>query len=74
MDFRNYLKRWVDRYFYNARLLNNSVPFAEFRRRSQIDSNVKASGDRAEFARHIRKNVPGMTIDAEYHNADSSPT
>jgi hypothetical protein len=64
-DVRHYLNGWVDRYFYDARLLNNSVPFAEFRRRSQVDPNVKASEDIAEFARHIRKDVPGMTPEAE---------
>jgi len=60
IDLRHYLNGWVDRYFYDVRLLNTQFPFAELRRRSRIDPAVKASEDVEEFARHIREAVPGM--------------
>lgn len=73
LDFRHYLNGWVDRYFYDARLLNTSFPFAEFRRRSQVDPRVSAAEAIEEYARRIRKDIPGMTTDAENPNATASP-
>jgi hypothetical protein len=64
-DFRHYLNGWVDRYFYDARLLNTSFSFAELRRRSQVDPGVKSSEIVDEFSRRIRKDVPGMTPEEE---------
>jgi hypothetical protein len=60
LDFRHYFNGWVDRYFYEARLLNTSMPFPEFRRRSRVDPAVSASEEIEVFARRIRENVPGM--------------
>jgi len=59
-DFRHYLNGWVDRYFYDARLLNSQIPFAELRRRSRVKETVQASEPTAEFSQHIRESVPGM--------------
>lgn len=59
-DLRHYLNGWVDRYFYDTRLLTAEFPFAELRRRSQVDPAVKASEDIEEFSQHIRESVPGM--------------
>ena len=59
-DFRHYLNGWVDRYFYDTRLLNTQFPFAELRQRSRVNPAVKASEDIEEFAQHIRESVPGM--------------
>jgi hypothetical protein len=63
VDFRHFLNGWVDRYFYDARLLDTSLPFAEFRRRSRVDPAVSASLGVEEFAHRIRENVPGMNTD-----------
>ncbi|MEY2920784.1 MAG: hypothetical protein RL261_2089 [Pseudomonadota bacterium] len=59
-DLRHYLNGWVDRYFYDTRLLNTQFPFAELRRRSRVNPDVKASEDIEDFAQHIRESVPGM--------------
>ena len=59
-DLRHYLNGWVDRYFYDTRLLNTQFPFAELRRRSRVNPAVKADEDIEEFSQHIRETVPGM--------------
>ena len=61
-DFRHYLNGWVDRYFYDTRLLSTEFPFAELRRRSRVNPAVQASEDVVEFAQHIRESVPGMNL------------
>lgn len=61
IDFRHYLNGWVDRYFYDARLLDARFTFEELRRRSRVDRAVSASEDAVEFAQRIRANLPGMT-------------
>ena len=60
VDLRHFLNGWVDRYFYDARLLDTSLPFAEFRRRSRVSPEVSPTLGVEEFAQRIRKNVPGM--------------
>ncbi len=60
IDLRHYLNGWVDRYFYDTRLLNTQFPFAELRRRSRVNPSVKAAEPVEEFAQHIRESVPGM--------------
>jgi hypothetical protein len=60
-DFRHLLNGWVDRYFYDARLLNTSFSFQELRRRSRVDPSVPTSAGVEEFAQRIRENIPGMT-------------
>ena len=59
-DFRHYLNGWVDRYFYDTRLLTTEFPFAELRQRSRVDASVKASEEIEDFSQHIRESVPGM--------------
>jgi hypothetical protein len=59
-DLRHYLNGWVDRYFYDVRLLDSTFPFAELRRRSQVNPSVKAAEPVEDFAQHIRESVPGM--------------
>jgi hypothetical protein len=61
IDLRHYLNGWVDRYFYDTRLVNSQFPFAELRRRSRVNPSVKASEPVEEFSRDIRESVPGMT-------------
>ncbi len=59
-DLRHYLNGWIDRYFYDTRLLNTQFPFAELRRRSRIDPGVDPAADVPEFSRNIRESKPGM--------------
>jgi hypothetical protein len=59
-DLRHYLNGWVDRYFYDTRLLSTQLPFAELRQRSRVDPAVKAAEGVLDFAQHIRESVPGM--------------
>jgi hypothetical protein len=73
-DFRHYLNGWVDRYFYDVRLLDTQFPFAELRRRSRVDPAVQASEDVEKFARHIRQTVPGMNPPAPGADAPRQPT
>jgi hypothetical protein len=61
LDIRHVFNGWVDRYFYNTRLLHEGYSFAELRRRSRVDPTVSASEPADEFARRIRETLPGMT-------------
>jgi len=60
LDVRHVLNGWIDRYFYDARLLDTQFPFAELRRRSRVDPAVPASDEPATFAQRIRESIPGM--------------
>jgi Domain of unknown function (DUF4105) len=60
-DIRHYLNGWVDRYFYDTRLLNAQFPFEELRRRSRISPQVQSSEGIDAFAERIREGVPGMS-------------
>jgi hypothetical protein len=60
IDLRHYLNGWVDRYFYDTRLLDSTFPFAELRRRSRVNASVKAAEPVEDFSQHIRESVPGM--------------
>jgi hypothetical protein len=62
IDLRHYLNGWVDRYFYDVRLLDSRFPFAELRRRSRVDPAVPASEEVEDFARIIRETKPGMGL------------
>ena len=59
-DFRHYLNGWVDRYFYDVRLLDATFPFPELRRRSRVNDAVPSSEATEEFSQQIRESVPGM--------------
>lgn len=69
-DIRHYLNGWVDRYFYDTRLLDTEFAFPELRRRSRVDPAVQASDDVVGFAQHIRETVPGMPRQARDPAAD----
>jgi len=60
-DFRHYLNGWVDRYFYDVRLLDATFPFAKLRQRSRVNPSVQAAEPVEDFSQHIRESVPGMT-------------
>ncbi len=59
-DLRHYLNGWIDRYFYDVRLLNTDFPFLELRRRSRVNPEVTTSESIPAFSEQIRENVPGM--------------
>jgi Domain of unknown function (DUF4105) len=60
-DLRHYLNGWVDRYFYDTRLLTRAVPFAELRRRSNVNEAAQNAEAAADFPQRIRESVPGMS-------------
>src|SRR5262249_45292739 len=59
-DFRHLLNGWVDRYLYDAGLVDTSLPFEELRRRSRINDAALAADDAPDFSRRIRESLPGV--------------
>jgi hypothetical protein len=57
-DIRHLLNGWIDRYFYNAGLVNRSLGFDELRRRSNITEVSRAAGNGDDFPQRIRANLP----------------
>ncbi|MEQ9380016.1 MAG: DUF4105 domain-containing protein [Pirellulales bacterium] len=69
-DFRHLINGWVDQYFYQANMLDTSLPFEELRQRSHINSIALATDntlDALGFSRRIRESLPGEWL-------NSSPT
>lgn len=57
-NFRHLLNGLVDGYLYNANLLPGTLPFAELRRRSNINEAAVAAGDSERFSELIRAGLP----------------
>ena len=57
-DIRHLLNGLIDRYFYDTRLIDTSLPFAEFRRRARINDEARAAGAAPDFSERIR--VPAV--------------
>lgn len=57
-DFRHLLNGFVDRYLYEARLIDTTLPFEELRRRSHINEVAKAADDGPDFSARIRESLP----------------
>jgi Domain of unknown function (DUF4105) len=57
-DIRFWLNGYADRGLYRARLLIPTLPFAELRRRSWINSAAQAAGDAPDFSKRIRASLP----------------
>ncbi len=57
-DARHLLNGWVDRYLYSAGWLDQSLPFEELRRRSNITDIAKAAEDAPDFSQRIRALLP----------------
>ena len=57
-DKRHLLNGWVDRYLYDAGLVDQTLPFEELRRRSQITDVAKAAEDAPDFSHRIRASLP----------------
>lgn len=55
LDIRHVLNGFSDRYLYNVGALDNSIPFAELRRRANINAAAQAAGNSPDFSRLIRK-------------------
>ncbi|HQU48657.1 MAG TPA: DUF4105 domain-containing protein, partial [Casimicrobiaceae bacterium] len=59
-DYRHFLNGWIDRYFYDAGLIEATMPFDELRRRSDITAASKAAGDGPDYPQRIRAGLPTM--------------
>ena len=57
-DLRHLLNGFIDSYIYSAGLVDNTLPFDELRRRSQINEAAEAAGDSPDFSRRIRASLP----------------
>lgn len=53
-DVRHFLNGLIDRYFYEARLIDTSLPFEELRRRANITAQSKAAIAAPDFSDRIR--------------------
>lgn len=58
VDFRHFLNGWIDSYLYEHGWLNNSLPFAELRRRSQINNAAQTADQSPYFSALIRAALP----------------
>lgn len=58
LDIRHVLNGWIDRYFYDAGFIAPALPFADLRRRSQINEEARAAGDTPDFWERIRRRLP----------------
>lgn len=58
LDIRHILNGWIDAYLYRSGRIDTSLPFEELRRKSLINPNAEAAGDRPDFPERIRKDVP----------------
>jgi uncharacterized protein DUF4105 len=61
LDFRHILNGWIDRYFFETGYVDNRLPFAELRRRSQINAAARAADSGRDFPERIRAGLPTMT-------------
>jgi uncharacterized protein DUF4105 len=57
-DWRILANSYIDELGYKRHQINTSIPFPELRRRSDITVRAKAAGDRADFSRLIREDLP----------------
>jgi hypothetical protein len=61
LDIRHILNGWIDRYFFETGYIDNRLPFAELRRRSQINAAARAADSGPDFPERIRIGPPTMT-------------
>lgn len=59
-DWRMLANGLIDELMYEHGVIDRSLPFAELRRVSHINSRARAAGDAADFSERIRKGLPGM--------------
>jgi len=61
-DWRILANGYIDALGYERGQINTSMPFPELRRRSDITARAKAAGDRADFSRLIRVDLPDRPV------------
>jgi hypothetical protein len=61
LDIRHVFNGWIDRYFYNAGLVDTTLPFEELRRQSHINEAALAAPPGADFSQSIRAGLPGQS-------------
>jgi Domain of unknown function (DUF4105) len=61
-DWRILANGYLDELGYERRQINTSMPFPELRRRSDISARARAAGDRADFSRLIRVDLPDRPV------------
>ena len=51
----------IDSYLYHSGRVDTTLPFDEFRRRSQISEAAQAADDAPDFSERIRASLPTIT-------------
>ena len=57
-DIRYLLNGLVDRYLYEADVVNTTMPFEELRRRSRINEAARSADNAPDFSERIRASLP----------------
>lgn len=55
------LNGFADRHAYESGTIDTTLPFDALKRRSRINEQALAAGNRTDFSREIRRGLPGMT-------------
>jgi hypothetical protein len=58
LDFRHLINGFIDRYLDCSGMMDSTLPFAELRRRSQINDSARSAGNTPEFSQRIRVSLP----------------
>ncbi len=61
-DWRMIVNGYLDEMIYQRGVVDTSMPFAEFKRRSSINRKAVAALDDQDFSRNIRQGLPGKTL------------
>ena len=59
-EIKHFLNGLIDAYLHRLGILNTRLPFAELRRRSNINDEARAAGDVEDFSARIRLGLPGI--------------
>jgi hypothetical protein len=59
-DWRIIVNGYLDEMLYERKILDQSLPFAELKKRSLINERALRSGTTGEFSRFIREGLPGV--------------
>ena len=59
-EIKHFLNGLIDAYLHRLGILNTRLPFAELRRRSNINDEALAAGDVEDFSARIRLGLPGI--------------
>jgi uncharacterized protein DUF4105 len=61
LDIRHVLNGLIDNYLYYSGRVDTTLPFAELRRRSQINEAAQAADDALDFSQRIRASLPTIS-------------